>query len=328
MSERQGEGDGFLDRVKEFFTGDEQAPRAEGTDAETDVDAEPESAVSGEPVAEGEWDGSGEVPELEVPESEAVQRHVAADETAATDEATATDETSATDEAPGYEGRHGSTADEVDGTAEAHETHGGTGAADEADDPIDEPGEAREPDLSGDSDAEPADDEAGDRPDNDLVEDEETRREREESFAAEHDPAEHDVDAGEEFRQRGDWAAGDEGPQVQEADGTIHDPGEEPDTGGNDTEEARSAGADSSSPQPDGPHESSPEEIRDGGHGWGSAAPIGPGVQPLGHPVKAWYDTSSYVLPGDAGYDGSEPDVWFVDAETAQRAGFRHGLGG
>ena len=61
--------------------------------------------------------------------------------------------------------------------------------------------------------------------------------------------------------------------------------------------------------------------------GWGSAAPIGPDIMPIGHPVKAWYDTGSFVCEGDMGYDGAQPDVWFIDAEAAQRAGFRHGLG-
>jgi hypothetical protein len=48
-----------------------------------------------------------------------------------------------------------------------------------------------------------------------------TRASAEES-AAEHDPEKHDVDAGEEFRQRGDWTAEDTGgPQVWDAEGTL-----------------------------------------------------------------------------------------------------------
>ena len=129
------------------------------------------------------------------------------------------------------------------------------------------------------------------------------RREREEAFAREHDPSEHDLEAGEEFRQRGDWTADEHGgPQVQEPDGTVHDPDAEGDDGG--------AGR------------TSAEDIRDGGHGWGSAAPVESGAQPLGHPVKAWHDTMTYVLPGESGYE-ADPHEWFVDGETAQRAGFR-----
>ncbi len=57
---------------------------------------------------------------------------------------------------------------------------------------------------------------------------------REQEFAQEHDPADHDVAAGEEFRQRGDWTAEDAGgPMIQDADGNITVPGQE-DTGQND----------------------------------------------------------------------------------------------
>ena len=41
-------------------------------------------------------------------------------------------------------------------------------------------------------------------------------------FAHEHDPAQHDVSAGEEFRQSGDWTADDAGgPQVWDAEGNL-----------------------------------------------------------------------------------------------------------
>lgn len=41
-------------------------------------------------------------------------------------------------------------------------------------------------------------------------------------FAREHDPAQHDVSAGEEFRQRGDWTADEAGgEQVWDADGNL-----------------------------------------------------------------------------------------------------------
>ena len=68
------------------------------------------------------------------------------------------------------------------------------------------------------------------------------------------------------------------------------------------------------------------DEVYDGGYGIGSAQPIHDGAQPLAHPVKAWTDRKSFVAPGDEGYDGAEPDVWFYNEDAARRAGFRrHG---
>ncbi len=64
-------------------------------------------------------------------------------------------------------------------------------------------------------------------------------------------------------------------------------------------------------------------ELRDGGFGVGSAAPIEDGAQPLDHPVQAYRDTMTFREPGDAGYDSAEPDVWFYDAGAAERSGFR-----
>ena len=68
------------------------------------------------------------------------------------------------------------------------------------------------------------------------------------------------------------------------------------------------------------------EELRDGGFGVGSAAPLDDRAQPLDHPVQAFHDMT-YRLPGDAGYDADEPDVWFYDEGAAQRSGFRHADG-
>ena len=73
----------------------------------------------------------------------------------------------------------------------------------------------------------------------------------------------------------------------------------------------------------EGPRESSIEEVRDGGYGMGSAAPIEGGVQPLGHGVKAHRDSMRFVEPGEEGYDDLDPDVWFYDEDAARRAGFR-----
>ena len=135
--------------------------------------------------------------------------------------------------------------------------------------------------------------------------------------------ADHDLEAGNEFRQRGDWTADEHGgPQVQEPDGTVHEPDAEGDEAAGDADRsAEETGGESAS------GESALEDVRDGGHGWGSAAPIEGGVQPLGHPVKAWHDTMTYVQPGQPGYV-ADPHEWFVDGETAERAEFRPAHGG
>ena len=50
----------------------------------------------------------------------------------------------------------------------------------------------------------------------------EDRQKSAEGFAREHDPAQHDVSAGEEFRQSGDWTADEAGgPQVWDAEGNL-----------------------------------------------------------------------------------------------------------
>lgn len=64
-------------------------------------------------------------------------------------------------------------------------------------------------------------------------------------------------------------------------------------------------------------------EVVDGGFGIGSAAVIPDGAQPLGHPIKADLATNTYRDLHSPAYDQSEPDVWFLDAGFAQRAGFR-----
>ena len=68
-----------------------------------------------------------------------------------------------------------------------------------------------------------------------------------------------------------------------------------------------------------GPRISDFDELRDGGFGVGSAAPLDDGAQPLDHPVQAYRDTMTYDLPGDPGYDSAEPHVWFYD-EARRRA--------
>ncbi len=70
------------------------------------------------------------------------------------------------------------------------------------------------------------------------------------------------------------------------------------------------------------------DEVRDGGFGMGSAAPIGDGAQPLGHSVQAYRDTMTFRTEDMPGYDSCEPDVWFYDAGAAERAGFSPAQGG
>ena len=163
-----------------------------------------------------------------------------------------------------------------------------------------------------------------------------------EEFAREHDPVQHDVAAGEELRQRGDWTADEAGgPQVWDADGNLVE-GTSPAQPAPGTEESSDAnrsggsggsdGSDGSDGSGDGDGEgdragggrrtSSLDEVRDGGYSVGSAALIEGGAMPLGHPVKAWEDTKTFVTPDDPGYDEGEPDLWFTDAGAARRSGF------
>lgn len=63
-------------------------------------------------------------------------------------------------------------------------------------------------------------------------------------------------------------------------------------------------------------------EVRDGGFGVGSAAPLPDRGMPLGHAIQAYFDTRTYRVPGANGYDSVEPDVWFYDEDAARRSGF------
>ncbi|MFN2320425.1 MAG: hypothetical protein ABR500_12205 [Dermatophilaceae bacterium] len=362
-SAADGEGEGFLDKVKDFFTGgdDGRSGRDHAEDLEHGERGEDlegaggleggervdrgESLVSPEDVSEtppeprephpsdrvGEqpidaaadpdappatdrpmndsgadtagssasgWDGSDEPPELTVPENDAVRAHT---------EATSEDGRDDAGEGGSYESRHGSGVDDSGVLADAP-LEAETGA---------------ETDTGARAESDTESNTGRQQRESEEAREDEERRERGEEFAREHDPETHDVEAGDEFRQRGDWTADEHGgPQIQEPDGTIHDPG---------TPEAEAA--QEQSEQADvasgatGPEESDPEEVRDGGHGWGSAAPIEGGAMPAGHPVKAWHDTMTFVMPGEDGYS-ADPHEWFVDDEAARRAGFRHAHGG
>ena len=176
----------------------------------------------------------------------------------------------------------------------------GSGDSDGSPDSPDSPDSPESADSAPSADSSDEDDEDGAGGEDPRFESDEDRQAREDAFAAEHDPEQHDLSAGEEFRQAGDWTAED---GKLTADDVVSGDGE----GG-----------------VDGRRLSSVEEIRDGGYGVGSAAPIDDGAMPLDHSVKAWEDTKTYLVQGEHGYDGVDPDVWFLDDRSAERAGFDH----
>ncbi|MEP6799837.1 MAG: hypothetical protein ABI890_16890, partial [Lapillicoccus sp.] len=157
------------------------------------------------------------------------------------------------------------------------------------------------------------------------------RREAADEFAREHDPADHDIAAGEEARQRGDWTADEAGgPQVWDADGNLIEgsaAGEPTSSNGPPASDGQTdSGATSEDASGDAAVErrtSELDEVRDGGYGVGSAAPLDDGALPLGHAVKAWEDTKTFVGPDHPRYAEAEPHLWFTDEDAAQRAGFR-----
>ncbi len=161
--------------------------------------------------------------------------------------------------------------------------------------------------------------------DGEAVADEEAERQRSaEEFAAQHDPEHHDVEAGEEFRQPGDWVADEQGPQEWDAEGNLVSGGGPGSEGaGHPAAERATSSSDTSGPADGtGRRVSDLGEVRDGGYSVGSAATIDDGAMPFGHPVKGWEDTKSYVTPDHPRYDDAEPHVWFTDPDAAERAGF------
>lgn len=145
-------------------------------------------------------------------------------------------------------------------------------------------------------------------------------RQSADEFAREHDPSNHDIAAGAQSRQPGDWTADDaDSSKVWDAAGNLLPEG---------AAAADQQDVDQSDEDPtvtgDGRRTSALDEIRDGGYGVGSAAPIADGAVPLGHPVKAWEDTKTFVEPRHPSYGQADPHVWFTDAGAAQRAGFEH----
>lgn len=163
---------------------------------------------------------------------------------------------------------------------------------------------------------------AGGHDDDEDQSSEDDRRSAEE-FAAEHDPEKHDIAAGEELRQRGDWTADDTGgPQVWDAEGHLVD-GAGPGSGDAQTDGSGDHEGHDQDAAGGGRRTSSIDDVRDGGYGVGSAAPLEEGAVPFGHPVKAWNDTRTFVDTDHPRYDDAEPHVWFTDPEAAQQAGFR-----
>ncbi|MDQ2757638.1 MAG: hypothetical protein M3Y71_13935 [Actinomycetota bacterium] len=141
-----------------------------------------------------------------------------------------------------------------------------------------------------------------------------------EEFAREHDPAKHDIAAGEQLRQRGDWTADEADSRVWDAEGNLVVDTSPPEPAHGQGESADATGEGDQGG--DVRRTSSLDEVRDGGYSVGSAAPIEDGSMPLGHPVKAWEDTKTFMTPEDSGYDDGEPHVWFTDTGAARRAGF------
>ena len=86
--EQRGEQEGFLDKVKDFFTGgDDRERRSDVTEQRDDLaegqgetDSVASAGAGGGGVSESGWDGSDEPPELTVPENEAVAAYSDASE--------------------------------------------------------------------------------------------------------------------------------------------------------------------------------------------------------------------------------------------------------
>ncbi len=57
--------------------------------------------------------------------------------------------------------------------------------------------------------------------------------------------------------------------------------------------------------------------------GPGSHLPLEDGGQPDGFPIKGNADSMLYHVPGSAFYERTAAEVWFVDADAAERAGFQ-----
>jgi hypothetical protein len=145
----------------------------------------------------------------------------------------------------------------------------------------------------------------------------------------------------EENRERGEQLAADREALDREAAGEEPGAGYDEPVGATADDsspmtEDHAADSDATAPAEDSsPAEEAPRgrrvsdfhEIRDGGFGVGSAAPLEDGGQPMDHPIAGYRDTMSFRTPDDAGYDDAEPDVWFYDEGAAERSGFHRSDG-
>ncbi len=132
----------------------------------------------------------------------------------------------------------------------------------------------------------------------------------------------------EENRERGEELAADREDLDREAEGEQQVAAQEPVQEESAQEPAQEEPVEEQATEaPRGRRVSDFDEIRDGGFGVGSAAPLEDGAQPMGHPVAAYRDTMSFRTPEDPGYDETDPDVWFYDEAAAERSGFHRADG-
>jgi hypothetical protein len=151
-----------------------------------------------------------------------------------------------------------------------------------------------------------------------------TRESTQESTEERHDPSptrDWAADEGElleENHDRGERLESERADLAEEGDGAKDDAASD-DAASDDATDATDA---TDVTAPAGRRVSAFDELRDGGFGVGSAAPLADGAQPLDHPVAAYRDTMTYRAPGDPGYESAEPHVWFYDEGAAERSGF------
>jgi large subunit ribosomal protein L17 len=81
---------------------------------------------------------------------------------------------------------------------------------------------------------------------------------------------------------------------------------------------------DSRAPYIDGPEApgGEPDDAADGGYGPGSAAPNEDGSAPSGFDIKGNADSMKFHEPDGQWYDQTVAEVWFADADAAEKAGF------
>ena len=126
-------------------------------------------------------------------------------------------------------------------------------------------------------------------------------------------------DGGDSGLGAGDATGTEDGAEQMDAEGAAQAQGGEVSSDGGSADGSASDGSEGGWTR----RTSDLDEVRDGGYGVGSAATFEDRAMPLGHPVKAWEDTRTFVDESHPAYDEAEPHVWFADTEAAERAGFR-----